>query len=70
MGSHGSPARFSTWAVSSPGPPITRMNAARFSSAQVTRSGANEYGRKRLYPLIVGVVNTEAAAACSMMPPT
>ena len=44
----GSPIRFSTWLFASPGAPWARIRAPRFSSAQVTRSGANEYGRYRL----------------------
>src|SRR5689334_9105745 len=42
--------------------------APRFSTAQFTRSGAKEYGRNRLYPVIVGVVNTVIGMACSTMP--
>ena len=42
----------------------------RFSTAQVTRSGANEYGRNRLYPLTVGVANTAIGAVCSSSPAT
>src|SRR6266496_1454970 len=58
-------------AASSPGPALTtRLYAARFSRAQVILSGAKDSGRKRLYPLIVGVENTHCAAACSSRPPT
>ncbi len=44
----GSPIRISMWLLLSPAAPCTRTRAPRFSSAQHTRSGAKEYGRKRL----------------------
>ena len=44
----GSPIRISTWLLMSPGEPWTRTSAPRFSTAQQIRSGAKEYGRKRL----------------------
>src|ERR687888_59923 len=66
----GSPMRFSMWAVWSPAAPCTRIRAPRFSTAQFTRSGANEYGLNRLYPVVVGVVNTVMGRACSRIPAT
>ena len=48
---------------------MTRSIAPRSRAAHVTRSGAKESGRYRLYPVIVGVVNTEDAAACARSPP-
>ena len=44
----GSPIWFSRWVPSSPGAPITRTIAPRFSYAQVTFEGAKELGWKRL----------------------
>src|SRR5215470_2666149 len=66
----GSPDRISTCEPVSPGEPCTRTSAPRFSTAQQTRSGANEYGRYRLYPFTVGAANTSDGTACSRSPAT
>src|ERR1700722_17972607 len=62
--------RFSTWLFLSPGAPWTRTSAPRFSTAQLTRSGANEYGRNRLYPLTVGAAKGAIGPACESSPAT
>src|ERR1700757_4386739 len=66
----GSPERISTCELVSPAEPCTLTSAPRFSTAQHTRSGANEYGRNRLYPFTVGAANTSDGIACSSSPAT
>ena len=46
------------------------IKVPRLLAAQVTRSGANEYGRKRPYEFSVGSANTAIAGADSSKPAT